>query len=457
MKKISLIIIFLLSIHTISLAQTDFNVRVIANNLDTPWEILWGPDNYIWMTERYGRISRINPISRQLQSLVIVDEVFEDGERGMMGLALHPDFTNNPYVYVVYNIGNDNSSSKIKVVRFIFDGNILKEPITIIENIQGWWNHNGSRLWITDDLKLFVTVGDAANTKNSQDLNTLNGKILRMNLDGTIPSDNPFPNSYIYSFGHRNPQGFVIVNGKIYSSEHGPSTDDEINIIEAGKNYGWPNIVGYCNTQTEIDFCKKNNTVEPLYSLTPEATLAIAGLDFYDKDLIPEWKNSLLVTALKDHKLVQLKLNESGDSVLFRKDHFEDYGRLRDLCISPDGKVYIASSNKDGRGSPSAEDDRIIEISRTNTAVKKNDDELFLVYPNPGNGSFNIISNKDFENAELIVSNVLGIEICRINLNHFTSKVDLKEKNGGNLLKGIYYVILHIENKSYIEKIIINE
>jgi aldose sugar dehydrogenase len=185
----------------------------------------------------------------------------------LLGMVLHPDFTNQPFVYVVYNYSS--GGYKEKVVRFSFTGTALNSPFTIIDNIPAASIHNGSRLVITPDLKLFITTGDAANTALSQNTSSLAGKILRLNLDGTVPADNPLPGNPVWSWGHRNPQGLVFANNILYSSEHGPNTDDEVNIIEKGRNYGWPNVAGFCNTTAEQTFCSANNVVEPQKAWTP--------------------------------------------------------------------------------------------------------------------------------------------------------------------------------------------
>jgi glucose/arabinose dehydrogenase len=197
---------------------------------------------------------------------------------------------------------------------------------------------------ISPDLKLFISTGDASNTSLPQNTSSLNGKILRLNLDGSVPADNPVAGNPYWSFGHRNPQGLVFANNMLYNSEHGPSNDDEINIIEKGRNYGWPDVQGYCNGTSEAVFCNANNVKEPIEAWTP--TIATCGLDYYDKDQIPQWKNSLLLVALKDARLYQMKLNSSFNDITAIKQYFvNDYGRMRDLCISPDGKVYICTSN----------------------------------------------------------------------------------------------------------------
>lgn len=327
---------------------------VITQGLNHPWEILWGADNFIWMTERGGKISRVNPASGSVSLLHTITEVAANGEGGLLGMVLHPNFPATPHVFVAYNY--NSGGYKEKIVRFTYTGSALSSPITIIDNIAASSIHNGCRLIITPDLKLFITTGDAANTALSQNTSSLNGKILRLNLDGTVPGDNPVSGNAYWTLGHRNPQGLVFANNFLYSSEHGPSTDDEINVIEKGRNYGWPNVPGFCDAGAEQTFCAANNVKEPVKIWTP--TTAACGMDYYNANLIPQWKNSLLMVALKDARLYQLKLDGSFQNITATNEFFVNkYGRLRDLCISPEGKVYICTSN-------GGNNDRIIEVGR---------------------------------------------------------------------------------------------
>ena len=230
---------------------------VIVQGLNYPWEILWGSDNHIWMTERGGKISRVNPATGTVSVLHTITEVVSNGEGGLLGMVLHPNFSTTPHVFVAYNY--NSGGYKEKVVRYSYNGTTLASPITIIENITASSIHNGCRLLITPDLKLFITTGDAANQSLPQNIFSTNGKVLRLNLDGTVPADNPVAGNPYWSFGHRNAQGLVFANNILYSSEHGPSSDDELNIIEKGRNYGWPTVPGFCDAGTEQIFCTANN------------------------------------------------------------------------------------------------------------------------------------------------------------------------------------------------------
>ena len=335
--------------------------RDVATGLDTPWEILWGPDNRLWVTERDGRVSTIDPASGEKKLLLTIGEVAQEGESGLMGMALDPDFDDNPFVYLAYTY-RSGGGLMVKIVRYRYTGQTLSEPRTIRDGIQGNVIHDGCRLAFASDKTLFITTGDAASASLAQQSESLNGKILRINSDGSIPSDNPRSGSPVWALGIRNAQGLVFApDGALYISDHGPSNDDEINVIRKGANYGWPAVEGPCNTAAEQKFCTSNDVVEPIAHWG--ATIAVCGLDYYGHDAIPDWSNSLLLVSLKGRKLVQLQLDGNG-GIAAQKDYFSrDFGRLRDLCVAPDGRVFLATSNRDGRGDPGSRDDRIIEIS----------------------------------------------------------------------------------------------
>lgn len=334
-----------------NLPDVELKNRVVVAGLTLPWGMVYGPDNFIWFTEKSGKISRLNPTSGQITPLLTISEVRVNGEGGLLGIALNPDFSANPWVYVAYNYG---SNYREKIVRYTYSGGTLNSPIIILDQIGASSVHNGSRLLISGG-KLFVSTGDASDQTTPQNINSTSGKILRVNLDGTIPTDNPYPNNPLWSYGHRNPQGLVQVGNKIFSSEHGPDSDDEINIIEKGRNYGWPNIKGFCDEAGEQSFCSANSIAVPLIVWTP--TIAPSGMAFYNSDYIPQFKNSLLLAVLKNTKLMQLKLDAAQTKIEGTKDlYVNTYGRMRDVCISPEGKIYFCTSN--------GSDDKIIEISK---------------------------------------------------------------------------------------------
>ncbi len=333
------------------------SIRIVKSDLNYPWEILWGKDDFIWMTERGGKISKIDPKTGAVAFNATLPDVVSRGEGGMLGMVHHPDFLSNGLLYVVYNY-ETGGNYKEKMVQMRLTGATLQLQKVIIENIPASSIHNGSRLLITNEAvpKLLMTTGEASNQPMAQDLTSKSGKVLRFNLDGTIPADNPIAGSPIWSFGHRNQQGIVLVNNILYASEHGPDIEDEVNIIEKNRNYGWPTVKGSCNTSDEITFCTANNVKEPIWS-SGSSTIAVCGLDYYDNSRIPAWQKSLLMTTLKDESLRVLKLSVDGLSIASQQTFFRGkFGRIRDICISPAGRVYLCTSN----GSNS---DQLIEIS----------------------------------------------------------------------------------------------
>lgn len=331
----------------------DITTKILVDGLQFPWEITWGADNHIWMTERGGRISRIEPSTGNVTVITTINEVVSNGEGGLLGMVTHPNFNSTPHVFVAYNYNKSGAYTE-KIVRYTYNGSTLVDPFILLDDIKAANIHNGCRLVIKGD-KLFISTGDAADQNLPQNIGSINGKILRLNLDGTVPSDNPIASSAIWSIGHRNAQGLVFVGDSLYSSEHGPDSDDEINVIARAGNYGWPNVRGFCEGGEE-NFCSTNNVIEPLKAWTP--TIAVSGIDYYNSDYIPQWKNSLLVATLKGSRLLQLKLNASRDpGIVGDTSYFDgDYGRLRDVCVSPEGKVYVCTSN--------GGDDKVIEIGK---------------------------------------------------------------------------------------------
>jgi len=333
------------------LPDAELKVRVVTAGLALPWELVYGPDNHIWFTEKAGKISRLNPTTGQVIPVITIADVRANGEGGLLGMTLHPDFASNPFVYVVYGYGSNYRS---KVVRYTYSNGALSSPQILLDQIPASSIHNGSRLLISNG-KLFITTGDASDTSTPQNNNSVAGKVLRINLDGSIPADNPIPNNPLWTLGHRNAQGLVQVGNKIFSSEHGPDSDDEINIIEKGRNYGWPTVRGFCNESNEQTFCSTNNVAQPLINWTP--TIAPSGLSYYNSDYLPQFKNSLLLAVLKGSKLMQLKLDDAQSKIMETKDFYSGtYGRLRAVTSSPEGKIYFCTSN--------GGDDKIIEIAK---------------------------------------------------------------------------------------------
>lgn len=387
MLKRSLLIV-LCFLNATAFAQTPMSTRVVKDSLFIPWEIVWGPDDHIWLTQKNGYICRLEPRSGRLDTLYHETATVIRSEGGMLGMALHPDFPTTPYVYVAYNYLNANAYEE-RIMRYTYNGsNALGSPQVIFDHIPASNIHNGCRLLIDGD-KLFFSAGDAATSSSAQNPNALSGKIHRINLDGSIPADNPNPASSVWSLGHRNPQGLVMVNGRLYSSEHGNTSDDEINVIEKGRNYGWPTVEGWCNTTAEQTFCNANNVKQPAMVWTP--TLAVCGIDFYNHPMFPELKGKILMATLKDSKLRALTLNGTGDSMKKDSVLISSFGRLRDVCISPAGRIYVSTS-KSASGGTGAFTDQIIEITNpVATGVPEFGKNLaFELFPNPAGSSIEL-------------------------------------------------------------------
>lgn len=285
MKQL-LLVLLTIPFFQSAVAQPVFQTRTVKDGLFIPWEILWAPDDHIWFTQKNGFICRMDPGSGLTDTLWHQTNTVIHSEGGMLGLAVHPQLlSGQPYAYVAYEYESGGLYlERIQRLTYNPATNTLGSPVVLLDSIPGANFHNGCRILLHDN-HLFVATGDATVDTRAQNLASLNGKILRMNLDGTVPSDNPIPRSLIYSWGHRNAQGLTMAGDKMYSSEHGPSTDDEINIIQKGRNFGWPNVKGFCDLPSEASFCADSNVVEPLTVWTP--TIAPAGIDYYDHPMFP--------------------------------------------------------------------------------------------------------------------------------------------------------------------------
>lgn len=337
--------------------------KTIVSDLDVGWELVWGPDNWIWFTEQGGTVSKVNPETGKKKVLLRIPEVYRYRSLGLLGMAVCPD-PKYPYIFLDYTYKNGGSILS-KLVRYTYTADTLINPVVLLNDIPGATGHNGSRIVIAPDGKLMMSTGDATKGANAQNPSSVNGKILRINMDGSIPADNPFPGSPVWSVGHRNAQGLAYSrSGVFFSTEHGDAVEDELNIIKKGKNYGWPFVEGFCDTQKEKDFCKTTDITVPLKSWTP--VIAPAGIAYYDAPAIPEWRKSILLVTLKTQSLRVLKLNENEDKVISEQVYLDhEFGRLRGVCVSPAGDVYVSTSNRDwnpGEGYPKKGDDKIIKV-----------------------------------------------------------------------------------------------
>ena len=364
-------LLFTIGIITLAYSLTtataeSYQVETVAENLEVPWGIAFAPDGRSFVTERGGNLRVIENGILNPEPIKILDVSGFEG--GLLGIALDPNFEENHHIYLYYTY-NDFFSTYNKLSRFTESNNELSDELILLDKIDGGSIHDGGRIKFGPDGMLYVTTGEAGIPDRAQDLNSLGGKILRINPDGTIPDDNPFENSPVYSYGHRNPQGldWDPVTGKLIISEHGPSGErgfahDEINVIEPGKNYGWPKVVG-----DETDPRYTNPILH-----TGDETWAPSGASFYNSDNIPEWENKYFIATLRGNHLRMLDLDIENNEVISSEALFQgEFGRLRDARVGPDGNLYILTSNHDGRGLPEPNDDRILRIIPISQTVEE--------------------------------------------------------------------------------------
>lgn len=316
---------------------TQVTPTVLADNLQIPWSIQKISDTF-YISERPGAIVKVENGQKTRQKVNLSRRLSKAAEAGFLGFVLHPNFKENQQSYAYYTY-DENGSPFNRVIELTLQGEVWSETKVLLDQIPSGAYHHGGRLKIGPDQKLYITTGDATIPENAQDVKSLAGKILRMNLDGSIPSDNPIGNSYIYSFGHRNPQGLTWDElGALYESEHGPSAHDEINLIQAGANYGWPIIQG-----AE----KQQGMVTPLFQ-TGEVTWAPSGIAYHE--------DKLYVATLRGQALQEVDLATKKNRELIT-----GLGRIRDVII--DGEyLYFVSNNTDGRGIPAEGDDKLYQI-----------------------------------------------------------------------------------------------
>lgn len=507
-------------------ASEVFTIRTVIANQRMPHDLVYGPDNNLWYTERFaGKVSFVDPATGTKKTVLTLGPkmVLVGGQDGLMGLAIHPQFNSgSPYVYISYTyLSLSNILRKTKIERYTYDFNTqtLVSPVTVLADIPGSNDHNSARLAIGPDLKLYYSVGDMGagqfdnltRTQNAQNLNVYEGKILRLNTDtipggSWIPSDNPYSNAgvptAVYTFGHRNPQGLVWgnVNGTdiLYSSEHGPYSDDEINIIERGRNYGWPAVAGFCDGNyngrvigtftvvNEQSNCTTLNAREPMRSIFPSEnpptggdnmtwpSMAPSGTDFYGSTAIPGWQNSLLVAMLKTGTITRYKLSNDGQTILSDTiNYFRGLGRFRDVVVSPDGmKIYVACDSSGSTSGPTgnvtttpANPGSILEFtyvpSGKNLITKGQEMQLPMnevkdktteIYPNPAD-QFVVVYNYVNEPRTALLFDLNGRMLQRITLNKQATRI-----NTGNLKPGLYILKVTDPNNKMIrtEKIIIN-
>jgi PQQ-dependent dehydrogenase (s-GDH family) len=401
-----------------------FTKRVLATGLGNPWEVTWGPDGFLWVTERTAfRVTRIDPGTGAARVALSIDDAFQSVDQdGLLGLALHPDLLKNrgrDFVYLAYVYDADPGpglTRRLRVRRWTYDAGAqtLRTPLTVIENLPAHDDHGGGRILFGPDGKLYLSRGDQGsnflanycNPNRAQDLPSAaevqahdwtkyQGKILRLNVDGSIPDDNPTIDgvrSHIFSYGHRNPQGLVFgPDGLLYESEHGPSSDDEVNLIQAGRNYGWPYVAGYKDDRGYVyanwsasspESCRslRFDTITPPPSVPQQketawqhpdfvpplvtfftvpadfdfaryrtATIGPSGIDLYTANAIPGWNASIIVSAMRSGAIYRLKLTADRRSIAGEPvEYFKTTNRYRDVAISPDGRHLFFSTDDHG-------------------------------------------------------------------------------------------------------------
>jgi len=339
-----------------------FRVETVASGVEVPWAFAWLPNKDLLFTERRGRVRIIEGGKLRAEPVFVVPDVEPSSESGLMDITLHPDFAKNNFVYLAYAYNKEGKRDK--VVRYKYANGLFTEPKIIIEDVPAAPNHAGMRCRFGPDGKLYVSDGDSTQWELAQKMDSLAGKILRLNDDGTVPPDNPFVNQQgarpeIFAYGVRNPQGLAWQPGTnlLFETEHGPSGfegkgggGDEANIIERGKNYGWP-VIHHQLTQAGME--------SPLLEYSPAC--APASAMFYNGIVFKEFNGNLFFGCLRGTRIIRVILD--GRKVVGQENLLENtYGRIREMEEGPDGYIYFSTSNRDGRGSPAKDDDRIMRL-----------------------------------------------------------------------------------------------
>ncbi|QQS05231.1 MAG: PQQ-dependent sugar dehydrogenase [Fibrobacterota bacterium] len=353
---------------TLSFAGHRAVERDLVTGLQVPWGMEEDSAGQIWFTERPGRVSRLDPVTGVRRVLLNLPDVYSTGETGLLDLALHPAFPNVPQIFTVYTY-QSGGAIRERLIRLDWEAarDTLLRADTLLDGVRGVSTHVGSRLLFLPDTTLLMSSGDFQNQPIAQDPRAVEGKILRLTTTGAVPSDNPISGYLTWTTGHRNVQGLALgPAGRIFYSEHGPNNDDEFGIVRKGRNYGWPTVHGFCDDVVEDKFCLDSSVVEPLSAYTP--TLAVAGIEWYGADAFPSLKGRVLMTSLKAGQLRALRVHASKDSLLSDSILVNNrWGRLRDVLVLANGNIVVAVSNRDGRGTAGAVDDRLILLSPVGT------------------------------------------------------------------------------------------
>jgi aldose sugar dehydrogenase len=320
-------------------------VQFVATNLQKPWAMSFG-DNKIFFTEKIGKVRVIDNgtlVNESVADLQVADVT----DAGLLGITLDPDYEQNHFIYVYYTYQEGNNLWN-KVLRITESDDKMVDSKVILDKIPGAEFDDGGVIKFGPDKKLYIGTGDAMDQNSAQDLKSLAGKILRLNSDGSIPQDNPFPNSPVYSYGHRDPQGLAWDDkGNLYETEEGPTRNDEINLIKPGQNYGWPIQECSGSQQYQAALVCYNPSIEP------------AGITYFSSGKL-DIKNSLILSTLLGQSLYQLPVQNG--TILEQNIILDGVGRIRDVSEGPDGYLYILTSNTDGMGFPDQNDDKLLRI-----------------------------------------------------------------------------------------------
>lgn len=373
--------VLVFSVFISSQGKAQLTTRIVRDSLFIPWELTYGPDNHVWFTQKNGYICRMSPYSRRIDTLMYEPQTFYTGACGMLGLALHPNFSLQPFVFAAYTY--QQAGVKMRIVRYQYSdvSNTLTNPQTLLTVPLPSFTNPGGRLTVVAD-KLFITVGDGGVGNSAQNMGLQSGKVLRINLDGSVPSDNPMPNNPVWSWGFRNSIGLVYAKSTLYASEQG-ATEDELNIIARAGNYGWSSVEGYCDLPAETAFCTDSVVKTPIWRWKP--LIGVTGLDFYadTNNMLAALKGSLIMTAQGDSVMYEIEMPQgSVDSITNIVPIFGGtYGRLQDLCVSHYGSIFVSTCNTTPASSPI---DKILEVY----------DPAFLHVPEIiGNGSVIVYPN----------------------------------------------------------------
>jgi glucose/arabinose dehydrogenase len=348
-----------------SASHHDYNVVTVADGLLQPWSMAWLPGGDMLITEKPGRLRIVRDGQLLPEAVQGVPEVFYNGQGGLFDVVPHPNFSENRWIYLSF-AKERGESSNTTVVRGRFENDRLSNVVEIFSPQATGFGHYGGKLVFDNDGYLFLSLGDrqAASrgdltTHPAQDLSNHQGVIVRLNDDGSIPSDNPFVGQdgalpEIWSYGHRSPQGLAIhpETGDLWESEHGPQGGDELNRIEAGNNYGWPVIgrgVNYGSIGSPIhQAIGQDGMIQPTHFWVP--SIATSGLMIYTGDKFPAWYGSILSGGLVGEQLARLHMSDDYRSVIFEETLAYGMGRIRDVRQGPDGYIYLAVSDGNGGG-----------------------------------------------------------------------------------------------------------